>query len=1045
MNASRIFKSRLFWVIAVPVLLVGLYALLGFKVAPGIVRDQAQKFVREHYGRELQLGEVRIHPFKLQLEVKDLALPDADGQTMIGFQRLFVDFELASLWERALVFKDIDVDAPLLRAVVRPDGALNLADLALPPDPEEEDSPPPSLWIRSLVVDQGTLDFVDQARRTPYQRTFSDVGFALEDFRTTPEGGDFRFTANSRAEESFEWKGRFALAPVIASEGEFKVARLQAPGIGEFLGDALPFELASGTVDLAGSYKTTLGDPLTLEVILPQVGLAGLALRARGESEDWIRLPAITVADTALSLVGQSVTIGRIGLDDVLVQAWLEPDGSVNLTRLFAPESTTGAADELPAAEPAAEASPGAEAAPPESDAPSNGPATGQPWSVTVAAIELNRAGVDFEDRTATPARQFSIRPIDARLTDASLDLAKPIPVTLTATINEHAGFESSGTITPEPLAAELDVKLSKARMEILQPYVLPLADLTITGGELNVSGKARLAPPGGEGPEAGFTGEVSIDGFKSIDNALKEDLVNFQRLELQKIRFALAPDSLDIDRVRVTGPYARVIISPEQVLNIAAVLDPEGTAAAAAERRAEAAAEAARSPAEKRRLEKEREAAEKAAAKATKEQRNVATQPESAAPTEEAMPIRIREIRVDRGRMNFSDFYVQPNFAAEVENLSGSVTGLSSAPDARAKLDLEGRVDEFSPVSIKGELQPFAFDRYSDVEMKFENISLPIFNPYSGPLAGFNIAKGKLTTDLHYVIVDRQLDAQHKIRIDQLEWGAASDTKGEATLPIKFATSLLKDRDGVIRLDVPVGGTLDDPTFKIGPIVWQIIKNIITKAVTAPFALLGSLFEGAEDAQFVDFAPGDAALDGATAERLASLAKSLVEKPELSLDVPIGAIEEIDRPMLAERAYEAALAAAVAEHAGGKRGSDQPPPAFGELKPRQQIDVLTAMIQAGTGAAPQVPEPPPPPEGASRAEAKAARQAAAVEYLEAEARAGVTVPEAALKQLAEQRAEAIQRALLGGAPLEPTRVFTVLDGKVSSHEGKVRFELGLK
>jgi len=70
--------------------------------------------------------------------------------------------------------------------------------------------------------------------------------------------------------------------------------------------------------------------------------------------------------------------------------------------------------------------------------------------------------------------------------------------------------------------------------------------------------------------------------------------------------------------------------------------------------------------------------------------------------------------------------------------------------------------------------------------------------------------------------------------------------------LPVKFATSLLKDRNGVISLDVPVGGTLDDPTFRIGPIVWQVIKNIIVKAVTAPFALLGSLFEGAEEAQFV-------------------------------------------------------------------------------------------------------------------------------------------------------------------------------------------------
>ena len=107
----------------------------------------------------------------------------------------------------------------------------------------------------------------------------------------------------------------------------------------------------------------------------------------------------------------------------------------------------------------------------------------------------------------------------------------------------------------------------------------------------------------------------------------------------------------------------------------------------------------------------------------------------------------------------------------------------------------------------------------------------------------------------------------------------------------MKFATALLKDRNGVIELDVPVTGSIDDPKFRIGPIVWQVIKNLLVKAVTAPFALLGSLFAGAEEAQFVDFAPGSATLDPASAGRLAALSKSLVEKPAIKLDVPIGAL----------------------------------------------------------------------------------------------------------------------------------------------------------
>ena len=127
---ARIFKSKLAWAAAFVVALVGLYAFVGFKVAPSLVRDQAKKYVQQNYGRELRIGEVWIDPFKLQAEIRDLAFPDADGSPMLGFRRLFVDFELASLWHRTLIFRDVIVEVPEVRAVIRRGGAMNFADLA---------------------------------------------------------------------------------------------------------------------------------------------------------------------------------------------------------------------------------------------------------------------------------------------------------------------------------------------------------------------------------------------------------------------------------------------------------------------------------------------------------------------------------------------------------------------------------------------------------------------------------------------------------------------------------------------------------------------------------------------------------------------------------------------------------------------------------------------------------------------------------------------------------------------------------------------------
>jgi hypothetical protein len=1040
----KFLRSKLFWAAAVPLALVGLYALVGFKIAPKIARDQAQAFVREHYARELAIGTINIQPFTLQVEVRDLALPDADGKPMLGFERLFVDFEVASLWNRAFTFKDVTVEAPAVRVVVRPDGSLNLADLALPD--EEPEQPTPSVWVQSLAVDRGAIEFTDEARKTPLTRTFRAVGFGLKDFRTTPDGGDFSFTARSPEDETFDWKGRFAIEPVISSSGEFKLGNLQAAGLLDFLGEARPFRATRGTIGLAGSYRVALNEQIELAVNVPTIEFKDFSFRARGADTDWVQYPSLVISGTSIEMPAQAVKVEKVVLDGLAAQAWMNADGTINLQQMLdfsglegsEPVAAQVAAEPaLPAATPSAAPAPHAAPAAPE-----------RPWTVALGGFELTNASLAFEDRSSEPYKQFELAPVNLRVAGISLDMARPLPVQLDAVINGHARFDARGTLTPEPLAADFDIRLAKARMQLLQPWVLPVADLTITGGELDVTGKATLTPPGQDRPEVAFAGDITVTGFRSVDNALKQDFVNFDSLALTKVSYAMAPDSLGIDTITVRKPYARVIISPEQVINIAAVLDPQGTAAALEARRAAAAAEARMTPAERRRAEKEREAAaaaEEKSKKVTRKGEKAAAPPALEPAPADTFPIRIRALRIEGGRMNFSDYFVQPNFSADVQDLNGTVTGMSSAFESHARVDLKGKLGEFSPVSIAGELQPFAFDRYTDIGLKFENISLPILNPYSTPLAGYAIAKGKLTTDLHYRIENRNLDAQHKIRVDQLEWGEATATQGEATLPVKFATALLKDRQGVISLDVPVTGTLDDPTFRIGPIVWQVIKNIIVKAVTAPFALLGSLFAGAEDAQFVDFAPGEATLDAATAERLGALAKSLVEKPELKLDVPLGALATLDRPALADRAYRSAVEAVIAARHAKATQKGEPLPAFDSLEPAERIEVLTVLVEQQTGSKPKAPEAPEPPEGTSREQAKMLAQQAELEFLEQTARSGISVSDLDLDKLGEQRALGVERALLSGGELEPARVFKVREGKVTDNEGKVRFQLGLK
>jgi hypothetical protein len=273
---------------------------------------------------------------------------------------------------------------------------------------------------------------------------------------------------------------------------------------------------------------------------------------------------------------------------------------------------------------------------------------------------------------------------------------------------------------------------------------------------------------------------------------------------------------------------------------------------------------------------------------------------------------------------------------------------------------------------------------------------------------------------------------------LDQLEWGEATDSQEKVSLPIRLATSLLKDRNGVIDLELPVEGTLDDPAFRVGPVVWQVVRNLVVKIVTAPFALLGSLFEGAEQAQFVVFEPGEDALTAEQQQGLAALAKGLAERPQLRIEVPAGMAPELDVAAITERRLLAGLAE--------QHGADENAPfALEALEPGVQVDLLRDLYRERLGQRPKIPDAPEPPEDADRAARRALADAHDAAWLTAALLSRYAPTDTEIAALAQARAEAIQAALLSGGELAPERVFITGVTPVPPREGRISLELALK
>ena len=470
---------------------------------------------------------------------------------------------------------------------------------------------------------------------------------------------------------------------------------------------------------------------------------------------------------------------------------------------------------------------------------------------------------------------------------------------------------------------------------------------------------------------------------------------------------------------------YARVIIEPDTSLNVKRVLAGPGATvvAPAAPGGAPVAATAAVGPKPAPRKHARNSARTAPAA--------------SAASTPPPMPMAVKKIVLHASQANFADLTVQPNFATGIQNIEGTVVGLSSKANSRAKVDIHGAVDAFSPVSITGEVNVLGPALYTDLALSFRNMELSTFNPYSGKFAGYNITKGKLTTELHYKVDGRKLDAQHHITVDQLEFGAKTASKDAVSLPIKLAVALLKDRNGVIDLDIPVSGTLDDPTFRLGPIIWKVFVNILEKAVTAPFALLGSLFGGGPDLQFIDFQPGAADLDAAAADKGRAMVKALTERPQLKIEVPIAWVGDLDRPALVEAHFAAQIRQAQSGKAGKKSAAAGPD--FPQWDPAAKVELLTQLYAKDVGGEPKYPE------AVTSIKTKPELAAAKAAYLSQALHERIAITDTDLTALGQQRAMAVQQALLTGTQIDPARVFLVVNDKAKNDNGKVRLEMSLK
>ncbi len=827
------------------------YTLGGFFGAPWLLERVATNKVAA-LDRTITFGDIKINPFLLTLQMLDTQMHDADGVLLFSYDDYFFDLQASSLFRWAWTFKEIRLAGLQVNAERFAPGDERFGRLLDSFPPSDESEPEPELTSQGLprLVIQ-KLQVIDARLQIKDHLAHGTFDTALG-----PINVEIR---------------NLSTLPDQSGQQQVQITT-QAGGVISWQGSVqLSPLLSQGEVSVKGRVLDNLDHYLKLFT----------EAKVAGESVEWgfsYRIEQKARQDITISVSDFNARFDnwQLILPDEDVPFVDLPQLQITGASMQWPQHTleigditmqqpqlrlVGAVDgELNLDRFLAQLE-GAEV----TDDSTGKTDSAEEWQMHLGHFGIEQGVMHYRDLSTDPALEVDLQDILLSVSDISNQPEASLPVEATFAVASGGSgrFEGQAVVLPEFMVSG-QFGLDGLQLPVVQPLLKDIARVTLNSGSLNLNGQVAMSPqqPGS------FQGAVVISELDVSDQRQNEKLTGWKQLSIDRVELDLAAGSVKTSELNLSQPYGRLQIAKDQTTNLdGLMIEP------------------------------------------TDEQPAVSPVDQSAEPV-----ITIAGLKITDASLDFSDLTLPLPFAAAMRSLDGTISTLASNSEAPARVELEGQVNEYGLARISGSLNAWDPTGFSDIQMTFRNLEMESMTPYTIEFAGWEIDAGRMDLDLDYEINKGQLNGANAIVIRELTVGDKVENPSGASLPLKFAVALLKDSEGVIDVDLPVEGDLDDPSFKIGGIVWKAIGNLLLKVVTAPFRLLGSLV-GVDSEEFgtLHFNAGKAEISPPDKEQLVKLADAMRQRPELQLEVSGVYVAEVDKPALQAQLLDARIEVAVA------------------------------------------------------------------------------------------------------------------------------------
>lgn len=818
---------------------------------------------------------------------------------------------------------------------------------SLPEEKTDTKTALPKVLVNKFSIIHGEVNFIDESGSEPFEASLKPIDFRLYDFSTMKEHNN-QLSLHVEIDDGayVDYRGKINSLDPLRLEGGLELHSGRLYTQWKYFRDSLGFIVADGALDASLDYSADLSaDPMQININQYKLQIDNLRLQDLASKEDVLKLPLLALGGDA-DITSQQINVNEVKIDGFSLKVSRDKRGALNWTTYFPPAEPKSQKDEKQDKNPwkvdiakvdiqtdkltyeenytQAPFTAGLEhlsfglqdayldgsdvtvdhfnttlsdlslidrasekewmhfktftlkgqlqksdalnldieqvgldkldvyalmdkegvlnfsQLTPKSKAIEETAPQSEPLAVRwkVKSLKLSDSNIDFKDKFNAVNGLIQLDRINVDLNDLSSAEGSWAKSSLSLRMNKSGLMHMQSQIRHTPLKVSSDFSLKGLDLVSFQPYVEKHAKMDIKSGKVDLDFKAKL-----QAESTKVLANTHIRDLNLLERREGKTFFAFKKLVVKDIDLSLKPDRMKIAEVNIYEPYARMKVDTDKSTNLDMLMIPDSDTNKGASLEASS--------------------------------------------SEKPFAVFVGKVNFKKGKGEFSDLSLPLPFKTDIHDLNGNMLALGTLKDVKTVVDIDGVVDEYGLAKIKGGFLSADPKIFTDMQLKFQNIDMTNLSPYTGKFIGYELKEGKMNVELDYKIDRSQMQGGNRVVLKRLTLGEEVESDDAISAPVGLAIALLKDSEGVIDLDVPVTGNVDEPEFAIGHVVWTAFKNLIVGVATAPFNFLGEMLGiSAEELENIAFEPGKSNLLPPEREKLDKLSEALLSKNMLILKV---------------------------------------------------------------------------------------------------------------------------------------------------------------